>query len=591
MGYTPHVLIVGGGVLGTAIARDFAIRGLEVTLVEQGTLTAGTTGRMHGVLYSGARFAATDPAGAVRCRSETKALREIADHCLRSTSAVIADQSEGRIADCMAACENCGIPFQELSASQREEAGLTGEVEAAIRVPEAAVDPFELTLSTAAGAREYGAEIKTGAAVEEIRFDGGRVAGATVEYDPSPGAPPAPTEPATPDDGDGQPADATDGEADEESDHSEDTGSDRPEMPGSVQRSFPGASDDDEPDRGEREEIAADFVVNATGAWADRIAALAGIDLPLSRSRGRMLVLDEEPDHTVTQYDPEQPLSLSPFWGNGVVGPIRSGSAEDAIEAVSAISDGIDDPTVLRSYSGVWTQHASDSDDPYGPGATMIDHEKYDDQWGMLTVVGGTLTTHRLVAKQVVDRVCREFGIDRACLTDELQLPEVTAESTTESSQSLLARAGSVPKSVTDQPDPVLCESQSVGRETIETALESDDVRGTDLTDVRIRTGATMGACQGGRCGHRIATQLYPEHDPDTVEESLRELLAARWQGRRNPLWGPQLAAAIADYEYHAAVLNRNSSDTDGIELSAYDDGSDPGDRDRPLCCEAVVYG
>ena len=92
MGYTPHVLVVGGGVLGTAIARDFALRGLEVTLVEQGTLTAGATGRMHGVLYSGARFAATDRAGAKRCRSESRVLRDIADHCIKSSSAVVAQQ-------------------------------------------------------------------------------------------------------------------------------------------------------------------------------------------------------------------------------------------------------------------------------------------------------------------------------------------------------------------------------------------------------------------------------------------------------------------------------------------------------------------
>ncbi|MFW6434841.1 MAG: FAD-dependent oxidoreductase, partial [Halovenus sp.] len=294
MGYTPHVLIVGGGVLGTAIARDFAIRGLEVTLVEQGTLTEGTTGRMHGMLYSGARFAATDPAGARRCQAESQLLREIADHCVRSTATVITEQpgSEDGFGDYMAACEECSIPFQELSESEIESTELDGSATRAIRVPEAAVDPFKLTLSNAAGAREFGAEIKIGAAVEDITFENGRVAGVTVEYEPTGDSHRAPTSgvevdpDAGPDEGtpsdDQSDADETD-RSGTEADSDEDDGSGRKGMPGAVQRSFTGVTEDDSPDAGDTEDIDADFVVNATGAWADRIAAKAGITLPLSR--------------------------------------------------------------------------------------------------------------------------------------------------------------------------------------------------------------------------------------------------------------------------------------------------------------------
>ncbi|MFC6720611.1 FAD-dependent oxidoreductase [Halobacteriaceae archaeon SHR40] len=599
MGYTPHVLIVGGGVLGTAIARDFAIRGLEVTLVEQGTLTEGTTGRMHGMLYSGARFAATDKAGARRCQAESQLLREIADHCVRSTATVITEQpdSDDQFGDYMAACEACSIPFQELSGSEIDATELDGSVTQAIRVPEAAVDPFKLTLSNAAGAREFGAEIETGATVEDITFEDGRIAGVTVEYEPTTDSHPAPTtgvevDPSAGPDGetaaDEQPAEETGSEVDTD----EDDGSGREGMPGAVQRSFTGVTEDDSAESGESEDIDADFVVNATGAWADRIAAKAGITLPLSRTRGRMLVLDEEPAHTYTQYDPELPLSLSQFWGNAVLGPITGGddAVEQAIDEMPV--ENLEDATVLRSYSGVWTQHRSSKDHPYGPGATMIDHEKYDDQWGMLSVIGGTLTTHRLVAKQVVNRVCREFGIDRDCQTDEIPLPDPTPNSGASGGRSMVDTASSAAEAAAGDAthDPVLCETRSVTRSAVEAALESDDVRGTDLTDVRIRTGATMGACQGGRCGHRIASQLYPDHDVETVEESLQYLLASRWQGRRGTLWGTQLAAALDDYDYHAAVLNRRSPPDEEIDLDAFDAGPEPDERERPTMCEAVVH-
>jgi len=599
MGYTPHVLIVGGGVLGTAIARDFAIRGLEVTLVEQGTLTEGTTGRMHGMLYSGARFAATDRAGARRCQAESQVLREIADHCLRSTATIITEQpdSDDQFGDYMAACEECSIPFQELSGSEIESTELDASATRAIRVPEAAVDPFKLTLSNAAGAREFGAEIKTGAAVEDITFEDDRVAGVTVEYEPTSDSHPAPTSGVEVDPGAGPDAetasddqpDAEDTDSDSEADTDEDDGAGREGMPGSVQRSFTGVTEDDSPDAGDTEDIDADFVVNATGAWADRIAAKAGITLPLSRTRGRMLVLDEEPAHTYTQYDPELPLTLSQFWDNAVLGPV-TGDVEQAIEEMPV--ENLEDATVLRSYSGVWTQHRSSDGHPYGPGATMIDHEKFDDQWGMLSVVGGTLTTHRLVAKQVVNRVCREFGIDRDCQTDEIPLPDPSPSSNASGGTSMVEKAGSTAKAAAGDatPDPVLCETQSVTQGTVEAALDSEDVRGTDLTDVRIRTTATMGACQGGRCGHRIASQLYPDHDAGAVEESLRDLLASRWQGRRGTLWGTQLAAALEDYDYHAAVLNRPSSPDEEIDLAAFDAGPEPDERERPTMCEAVTH-
>ena len=58
--YDAHVLIVGGGATGAGLAHDLALRGLRVTLVDRGELTCGTTGRHHGLLHSGARYAVGD---------------------------------------------------------------------------------------------------------------------------------------------------------------------------------------------------------------------------------------------------------------------------------------------------------------------------------------------------------------------------------------------------------------------------------------------------------------------------------------------------------------------------------------------------
>ena len=82
-----HVVIVGGGGTGGALAHDLVLRGVRVTLVERGEVTSGTTGRHHGLLHSGARYAVKDQESAVECIEENMILRESAPARSRRTTA------------------------------------------------------------------------------------------------------------------------------------------------------------------------------------------------------------------------------------------------------------------------------------------------------------------------------------------------------------------------------------------------------------------------------------------------------------------------------------------------------------------------
>lgn len=55
-----HIVVIAGGV-GGALAHDLTLRGFRVTLVENGEMLSGTTGRHHGMLHSGARYVLHDP--------------------------------------------------------------------------------------------------------------------------------------------------------------------------------------------------------------------------------------------------------------------------------------------------------------------------------------------------------------------------------------------------------------------------------------------------------------------------------------------------------------------------------------------------
>ena len=63
----PRIIVIGAGFTGVAIAHDLALRGCEVTVVERGPIANGTSGRTHGLLHSGGRYADTDQESANEC--------------------------------------------------------------------------------------------------------------------------------------------------------------------------------------------------------------------------------------------------------------------------------------------------------------------------------------------------------------------------------------------------------------------------------------------------------------------------------------------------------------------------------------------
>ena len=58
------VIIIGGGITGAGTMRDCEMRGLKTLLIERSDIATGATGRNHGLLHSGARYAVNDPESA-----------------------------------------------------------------------------------------------------------------------------------------------------------------------------------------------------------------------------------------------------------------------------------------------------------------------------------------------------------------------------------------------------------------------------------------------------------------------------------------------------------------------------------------------
>ena len=114
-------LVIGGGATGGGTALDLALRGLRVALIERADLTDGTSGRYHGLLHSGGRYAVRDPESARECIEENRILRRIVPHAIEDTGGffVTTPDDDPAYADTwLAACRACDIEAEEIPVAQ-----------------------------------------------------------------------------------------------------------------------------------------------------------------------------------------------------------------------------------------------------------------------------------------------------------------------------------------------------------------------------------------------------------------------------------------------------------------------------------------
>ena len=117
------VIIVGGGATGAGTARDCALRGMRVLLVERFDFAAGATGRNHGLLHSGARYAVTDRESAAECIKENMILRKIARHCVEENGGLFISLPEDDLSYQNLFVESCraaGIDAQVIDPAEAE---------------------------------------------------------------------------------------------------------------------------------------------------------------------------------------------------------------------------------------------------------------------------------------------------------------------------------------------------------------------------------------------------------------------------------------------------------------------------------------
>src|ERR671924_580228 len=343
---TTDVLVIGGGATGAGVAWDAALRGYHVVLADRADLCEGTSGRFHGLLHSGGRYVVKDPRAAEECIAENRILREVAADCIEDTGGLFVTTpfDDPAYADRFAeGCRATGVDCEEVepAAVLRDEPRLHPGISRAFRVPDANIDAWKTVWALARGANERGgARILPYHAAVDVHRRGDQVTGARLR----------------------------------------DTRS------------------------GEEVDVEARVTVNAAGAWAGRVAELAGIEgVRVLPGRGIMIAMNHRLVNTVVN------RCQMPTDGDIIVPGFRRARA-------------------LRVWTGerpLFEDAKADSTDTRDVtrAHALLDHAQRDGVDRFVTITGGKLTTYRLMAEETMNAVCRQLGEERPCTTATEPLP------------------------------------------------------------------------------------------------------------------------------------------------------------------------
>jgi len=376
----PHVIVIGAGFTGVAVAYDLAKRGMDVTVLERGPIANGTSGRTHGLLHSGARYAVEDQESAIECIDENTILRRIAAQVIEPNGGLFVGIDDSDMAyreKFIKGCQECHIPIEEFKPeiALRLEPELTKRIRTAIFVPDGTFDPLRLALAFAGSAKFHGARFRLFCEVTGFLFDGlGNVKG--VKF------------------------------------------ADRA--------------------KGNTQELSADMVVSAAGSWCGQVANLAGDPyIPIRPTPGVMVTYDQrlcqrvinrlnEPgdgDIIVPQrqmitvgttsfeadnldYIPvtEEQVNLMYQRGCKLIPSIANTRERGAFMASRPLVDsGLKGRSLARTFK-------------------CFDHKESQNIDGLVTITGGKATTLRLMAEKTVDLVCKKLSFPAVCETVDTPL-------------------------------------------------------------------------------------------------------------------------------------------------------------------------
>ncbi len=388
--------IIGAGVNGAGIARDASLRGLKVIVIDKGDMCCGTSSVSSRLIHGGLRYLEYGEVPLVyESLHERRALRKIASHLVRPLRITIPIFSEARRGKLLV---RLGMIAYDLLSFRKSlpSHDMLGRVEiiaaesgvrsdgllGAARYFDAQVTFAErLVLENLLAARAAGAEIRTYCEVREIRTQRGRVD--SIVY---------------------------------------------------VDRN------------GESTEVSARVVVNAAGPWVDKV--LQGAPRQSKRfvggTKGSHIVVDSFPGSPTDAFYVEAESDGRPFfiipWNNQYLIGTTDIRFHESLDQIRASRDEVDyllaetnrvfpgagltAQSINYAYAGVRPlPHREKGPESAITRRHIIKHNRLIAK-GLISIIGGKLTTYRNLAEQTVDKVSKILRRKLPkCRTDDTLLP------------------------------------------------------------------------------------------------------------------------------------------------------------------------
>ena len=488
-------MIVGGGINGAGIARDAALRGLSVLLLEQSDFGSGTSSASSRLIHGGLRYLEYGEIPLVyESLRERRVLQTTAKHLVRKLRINIPVYEHSRRGLLLL---RAGMIAYDLLSLRKSLPGhrVLNRDEFLLSAP--GVNPSGLR----GGVQYYDAQVPYAERLVIENVIAAESAGAIVRN------------------------------------YSRVTGIDVQE--GRVKRLF---YNDDRTGLGS--EVHANIVVNAAGPWVDSVLATMNLPMPgrlIGGTKGSHVIVGpfegapRDAFYVEAQSD-GRPFFIIPWNSQFLIGTtdIRyDGDPADASASDTEIRYLLSEtnrvfPQANLSTEDIHYAYAGVRPLPHGEGPESAITRKHIIRQhrgakGLWTVIGGKLTTYRSLAEDAVDRIVRKAGLKaRACITREENLPganfleeaeaelQLCRELTPECGQRLLGVYGGRARYILElaRTEPHLCATLDPKQAVIaaEVAFTLRSEFATNLIDIQHRRTMTgLAADQGASVAEGIA--------------------------------------------------------------------------------------
>ncbi len=533
------LIVVGGGCNGTGIARDAAMRGLKVCLLEKNDFAAGTTGASSGMIHGGPRYLQYEVGTTKLACQDANYIRRIAPHLCFRIPFIVPVMKEGgeawadklrlelietffEVYDRFSALKG-GKRHTRLSPEelQQLEPGIPSGVEGGVTFDEWGIDTNRLCVANALAAAQYGAEVQNHTEVTRVIKEGGRVIGVEVRNTQT----------------------------------------------------------------GTCETLAGKILFNATGPWSPRFGALAGVSIKLRPAKGIHLVLDRRLTNMaiVSKCVDGRQIFINPHENYTLVGTTDDdyyGDLDDIqvtedeirylIEGIEPVFPEVHQARIITTWRGVRpTLYGHDCyEDELSREHEVIDHATTDGVEGILSIIGGKLASYRVMAEEATDLALKKLEMKAGCQTHQVPLPGGDQEPDVfglakgygidpyvvrrlgyrhgSGAEEILRQTQQSPRHKT-----VLCPCEPVIEAELRHCIQGEWA--TTLTDLFRRTRCGSGPCQGGLCAVP-ASSVLAEEKGLSAEQTITELadfLQFLWKARSSVVDGEQLAQE----EVNAAIF------------------------------------